>query len=277
MPHLELALISGDYQLAIQAEKAGIDRIFFDLETLGKQERQAGEGLFLSQHCLEDLPKVASVLTQCRLMVRINSFHENTPQEIEKVLKDGAQIIMLPMFENAFQVREFISLVEGRATTSLLLENKVALDNIEEIVKIPGIDEIHIGLNDLRLSFGLDVIFEVLCHGVIDFLSEVIRGANIRFGFGGVSSPNATHLPVNPKRIIAEQIRLGSTVALLGRSFREPFEDLSSPDKLAQEVKAIRQCVSYWQNSCEADFLANRNALVKEVESWKISVRRNSK
>ncbi|MGB5596864.1 MAG: aldolase/citrate lyase family protein [Crocosphaera sp.] len=269
MEFLELALITGDYQLARQAEAAGIDRIFVDLERLGKQERQAGEGLFLSQHRPEDVNKIAAVLNKCRLMVRINPFHSNTPQEVEQVLEDGAEIIMLPMFENALEVRDFVSLVGGRATTSLLLENKTALENIEEIVQIAGIDEIHVGLNDLRLSLGLNVIFEVLCNGILDHLSEVIRAADIGFGFGGVSSPNARDLPVQPERIIAEQVRLNSSMALLGRSFRQPFEDLTAPEKLAQEIQAIRQCVSRWQQNGETDFRRNQRLLAQEVESWR--------
>lgn len=273
-PSLNLALITGDYRLALQAEQAGIARIFVDLERLGKQERQAGEGLFLSQHRPENVAEIASVLTHSHLMVRINPFHSQTAVEVERVLQDGAEIIMLPMIETPSQVEEFVSLVGGRAIISLLLENKTGLENIEQIVQISGIDEIHVGLNDLRLSLDLDVIFEVLCNGILDRISQVIRSANIRFGFGGVSSPTATYLPVNPERIIAAQVQLGSSLALLGRSFRQPFEDLSSPEKLIQEIEAIRQCADYWQQASEAEFADNRTVLAQEVEEWKLALRR---
>jgi len=274
LQEFELCLITADLNLVQMAQQTNIQRIMIDLETLGKAERQAGHHLFLSTHHEADVVALRKVLINRDLMVRINPLNEQSKAEIERMLHYGVNTIMLPMFETAAQISQFVDLVQGRARTSLLLENAIALANIDSIVKVPGINEIHVGLNDLRLSLGLDVIFEALCLGILDSLSEKIRGAGIRFGFGGVTSPRITHLPIAPTQIIAEQARLGSTLALLGRSFRRPFETHLSADvdRLKQEVDAIHHCFQYWQQASQAEHRQNRAELQQAVVRWRGNV-----
>lgn len=265
---IDLCLITADHKLAHLAQTVGIDRIMVDLERLGKFQRQAGQNLFLSKHREQDVPILRELLVNASLMVRINPPHEHSQTEIERILTYGADIIMLPMFETASQVQQFVDQIQGRAQASLLLENKTALANLDAILRVPGIDEIHIGLNDLRLSLGLGVIFEVLCSGLLDELSIKIRQAGIRFGFGGVTSPTITNLPINPAYIIAEQVRLGSSLALLGRSFRHPFERHPDAHSLKEAVESIRQCIEYWQQASADEHLQNRVELQQAVLRW---------
>jgi HpcH/HpaI aldolase/citrate lyase family len=266
---LELCLITTDFILAQFAQQVGIERIMVDLERLGKEKRQAGQNLFLSQHREEDIPHLRQLLVSTELLVRINPLYDHSKEEIEKVLAYGADIIMLPMFETATQVNQFIEMVQGRARVSLLLENKIALMNLDSILKLRGIDEIHIGLNDLRISLGLDVIFEVFCLGILDEISDKIHQAGIRFGVGGVTSPQITTLPIAPEHIIAEQVRLGSTLALLGRSFRTPFEQHPNLHCLKAAVDAIHHCVQYWQQAPLDKHLQNRAELQQAVLCWR--------
>ncbi len=265
---IDLCLITADYKLAHLAQIVGIDRIMVDLERLGKSQRQAGQNLFLSEHREQDVQILRELLVDASLMVRINPLHEHSQTEIERILTYGVDIIMLPMFETASQVQQFVDQVRGRARTSLLLENKTALENLDSILQVPGIDEIHIGLNDLRLSLGLDIIFEILCLGLLDDPSRKIRQAGIRFGFGGVTSPTITHLPINPAYIIAEQVRLGSSLALLGRSFRHPFEQHPDIHLLKQAVESIHKCIEYWQQASTDEHLQNRTELQQAVLRW---------
>ena len=62
----------------------------------------------------------------------------------------------------------------------------------------------------------------------------------MRFGVGGVTDPREKSLPVDPAWTIAEQRRIGSTGALLGRNFRAPFEKTPGAYKIADAVQAIR-------------------------------------
>ena len=52
---------------------------------------------------------------------------------------------MLPMARRIDEVAKFIALVQGRARTSLLLETRESLETIEQIVRLDGLDELHVG------------------------------------------------------------------------------------------------------------------------------------
>ena len=246
---IELCLITADAQFARLAEKAGIDRIMIDLEKHGKAKRQAGQNLFLSTHREDDIKVVRRFLKNSPLVVRINPLHPESRAEVDRVVSYGADFIMLPMFETAWEADHFINLVRGRTRVSLLLENKKAMENIDDIIRVPGIDEIHIGLNDLRLSLGLETIFEIFCLDILDTLSKKIRHADIRFGFGGVTTPRTDNMPIAPELIIAEQVRLGSSLALLGRSFKSEFQSKPNLDSLKSSVAEIHDNVGYWRKA----------------------------
>ena len=52
---IRLMYITNDVQVARMAEEAGVDRIFVDLETLGKAERQGGMDTVQSKHTVADV------------------------------------------------------------------------------------------------------------------------------------------------------------------------------------------------------------------------------
>jgi citrate lyase beta subunit len=271
---MQLCLITNDAEFAAEAEQAGIDRVMIDLESKGKELRQAGEGLFLSTHRIEDVARLRSRLAVARLLVRVNPLGAGSRAEIDRVLRDGADIVMLPYFHDAQEVSEFVRLVRGRALVSLLMETRQSVARVGDIVAVRGVDEIHVGLNDLRLSLGLDVIFEVVTSGLVEFLAKTVRGAGIRFGFGGIGSLNAGNLPVPPERLLAEQVRLGATTGWLGRTFRGGMERERRPGQLAREVKLIRRAIARWKRATPAQHERNRAALAREVAAWRDQVRR---
>ena len=45
------------------------------------------------------------------------------------------------MFTTPREVERFVELVDGRATTVLLLENRTAAERVEEIVRVAGIED----------------------------------------------------------------------------------------------------------------------------------------
>ena len=53
-------------------ERCGVDWVFVDLEIIGKQERQAGRNTVVSGHSLGDVRAVRQVLSQSKLLVRVN-------------------------------------------------------------------------------------------------------------------------------------------------------------------------------------------------------------
>ena len=64
--------ITNDTQIAKIADETGVDRVFVDLETIGKAERQGGMDTVQSKHTLDDIPKIKSVLKKAKLLVRCN-------------------------------------------------------------------------------------------------------------------------------------------------------------------------------------------------------------
>ena len=68
---LKLMYITNDPKTALIAEQAGVDRIFVDLETVGKELRQGGMNTVQSHHTLEDVKALRQVLSKSELLVPI--------------------------------------------------------------------------------------------------------------------------------------------------------------------------------------------------------------
>jgi hypothetical protein len=209
-----LTLITGDPLLAAEADAAGVN-----FERLGKAERQAGRDTRLSAHTWEDLATIARALVRADLFVRLNPVNPDTPDEIERALQCGARVLMLPFFHSAAEVDTFIRLVDRRAHVVILLETAAAAVRIRDILVVSGIDEVMLGLNDLRLQLGVANHFEVLASPVLDALAGEVRRADLPLAVGGIARAHDPSLPVSPDLVYAQFPRLGATGAWLGRSF----------------------------------------------------------
>lgn len=227
---LKLMYITNRPDVAIIAENAGVDRIFIDMEYIGKANRQGGIDSVKNHHTIEDVKRIKAVLRKADLLVRVNPIHDSTDEyccsedEIDDVIDAGADIVMLPYFKTTDEVKRFISCVSGRAKVLLLLETPEAAESVDEIIKIPGIDEIHIGINDLSLGYGKTFMFELLSDGTVEGLCLKLRKAGIPYGFGGVASIGTGKLPA--EAILKEHYRLGSSMVILSRSFCNVDKDL---------------------------------------------------
>jgi len=233
---LRFMLITASPERAAEAERAGVDRIFVDLETLGKRERQAGRSTVISGHTLEDAARVRKVLGSSALLVRVNPLHEGTAAEVEGAIGAGAGLLMLPMLRSAAELGAVSRLVAGRAELVALVETREAAERIDEVAAVPGLSEIYVGLNDLSLSLGLDFLFEPLASGLVDRLAAAARRAGLPFGFGGVARVGEGLLPA--ELVLGEHLRLGSTAVILSRAFHEgPGVDLATEVGRLREVE----------------------------------------
>lgn len=214
---LNLMYITNDPKIAEIAESSGVDWIFIDLEINGKEERQGHLDTVISRHHIEDVKSVKHVLKNSKLLVRVNPIYDGSSVEINKVIDDGADIVMLPFFKSKEEVDTFVRYVNKRSKTMLLLETPEAVENIDEILSIDGIDYIHIGLNDLHLGYNMKFMFELLADGTVERLCNKIKDAGIPYGFGGIAQLGKGDLPA--EKIIAEHYRLGSSMVILSRSF----------------------------------------------------------
>ena len=162
---MTLMYITNNTEIARIAEINGVDRIWIDLETLGKEERQKNMDCVKSHHTINDVRIMSKLLTKSELMVRVNPWNINSENEIEDVISAGAERIMLPMWKTPDEVNKFLQLINRRTATTLLLETKEAVGCLDDVLCNPLLDEIHIGLNDLHLSYGLNFMFELLTNG----------------------------------------------------------------------------------------------------------------
>lgn len=214
---LKLMYITNSERVAEIADRCGVDRVWIDLEYKGKEDRQKGMNTVKSKHSTEDIDRVKKVLSFAQLMVRVNPLSEESKAEVDDVIARGADLVMLPMYKSVAEAKRFVELVDGRAKVMLLAETAEAVESIGEVVKIPGIDEIHIGLNDLHIAYGMDFMFELLANGCVEKICKTIAKTNIKYGFGGLARLNEGTLPASA--VIAEHYRLGSSMAILSRSF----------------------------------------------------------
>ncbi len=264
---LVLMYITNDPDVALIAEKYGVDRVWVDLETLGKEERQKGMNTVKSKHTIDDIKKIKPLLTKMEMLVRINPWHEGSKKEIEDVISAGADIIMLPMWKTVDEVSNFLESVNGRCKTTLLLETKEADSCLDEVLKRGGMDEIHIGLNDLHLSYGLDFMFELLSNGTIERITQKIAKTGIPYGFGGIARLGCGALPA--EKIIMEHYRLGSSRAILSRSFCNTDVVVESPELeniFKNNMSKLREYEDIVSKMSKSEFVVNQEEIKRDIE-----------
>jgi len=257
---VELSLITNDVSMARAADNAGIDRVLVDLERLGKAERQRGRALFLSSHVMDDVERIRNAVSRARLMVRIDPPHAGTAEQVGKVIAMGAQYVMLPWFERLRDASGFVRVVGKRARPVLLVENTGALEILPDLCVLPGVAEMHVGLNDLAVSFQRGSWFNMLLHPAVDAACATFREFGMPFGLGGIGSLSRTDLPINPESVLAEQVSQGATRGWLGRSFRD-----AGVANIPREVDKLRQAIAKWEASGAKQRAAARARLAAAI------------
>ncbi len=270
---LKLMYITNKPEVARIAAAAGTDRIFVDMEYIGKADRQGGMDTVQSHHTVEDIRRIREAVPDTELLVRINPIHEasaeygSSKEEIDAAIEAGADILMLPYFKTAEEVRSFLEMTGGRVRTMPLLETPEAAEAVNDILDLPGLDTLYIGLNDLSLGLGRKFMFEPLAEGMIEALSKNILAKGIPFGFGGIAAPGGGTLPA--EYILGEHHRLGSTCVILSRSFcnTDQIQDLQKVDRIFRTgIQAIRDVEVQWAAASSEELEENRRRLVSIVE-----------
>lgn len=263
---LKMMYITNKPEVATIAEKYSVDRIWVDLERNGKADRQAGMNTVQSNHTLNDVSVIRDSINEAQLLVRVNPLGETSKKEIDEVIVRGADIVMLPYFSTVNEAKKFIDYVDGRARCNLLVETIGAENSIDEILELEGIDEIHIGLNDLHLQYGYRFMFQLLSNGKVEALCEKIKGHGIPYGFGGIARLDEGLLPA--RHILGEHYRLGSSMVILSRSFYDSWlsNDLEEIERVFRHgMQEIREYEQRLERESATFFEDNRKIVVEEV------------
>ena len=275
---LKTMFITNDEYIAQIAEENSVEIIFIDIETRGKNIRQANMDTVKSKHSINDVSIMKKVLSSSKLLVRINPLYEGTKDEIDEVIWRGADIIMLPMFNSALDVESFVKMVNGRANTMLLVETIEAEKNISRIVNVSGVDGIHIGLNDLHLAYNKKFMYELLAEGCVEKICRIADKSKLPYGFGGIARLYEGALPA--KNIIMEHYRLGSSQVILSRSFCDTncINDYDAIKKIfISGMKEIRDFEKELGNYPEIEFEANRKYVVGKVNEITMQINKYDK
>ena len=280
---LKLMYITNKPTIAQIAEEAGVDWIFLDMEFIGKDARQGGLETVQNHHTVDDVLAIRKAVTNAKVLVRVNPIHEaidgypSSKDEINAVINAGADIVMLPYFKTVKEVRQFVNYVDNRADTCLLLETAEAAILIDEILKIPGIDMIHIGLNDLHLELGMKFMFQLLTDGVVEQLGNKIKEKGIPFGFGGIARLDTGMLP--GADVLKEHVRLGSSMVIVSRSFcnTDVIKDIDEVRNIFMKgISAIRK-LEKEAYTAATYFTNNKIEVEKAVESIVESIEKKEK
>lgn len=239
---LQLMFITNNIDIAKYVCDSGVDRIFIDLEWMGKQERQGHRDTWISRHAFEDIKPLKQVIGEKKLLVRLNPLYIGTEQEVNDAIDNGADILMLPMFRTLDELKSFLMIVDARVPVIPLVETPEALNALASICQLPGVSEIYLGLNDLHLAVNSQFMFEPLSNGLLENAVEIINESHLPWGFGGIARVGEGELPA--ELIVAEHERLGSTAVILSRTFHRQATALDELLKLMDfksEIQQIRQ------------------------------------
>lgn len=264
--------ITNNPLIANIAEQAGIDWIFVDMEWIGKDKRQGGLDTVKNHHTFDDVRIIKESVTKAKVLVRINPIHESlynypsTEEEIERSISAGADILMLPYFKTIEEVQKFISCVNRRVKTCLLMETPEAASILDKIVEVNGIDMIHIGLNDMHLAMNMKFMFQVLTEGYVEKWANIIKSKGIKFGFGGLASLNGGVVPGN--LILKEHYRLGSSMVIVSRSFCNT-DIITNPCDIKKifetGITAIRSLENEIKSYSEEHLMENKQEVIDKV------------
>lgn len=270
--YMKLMYITNNPVVARIAENAGVDWIFIDMEVIGKAFRQSGLNTVQNHHTVDDIKRIRKAIKKSKLLVRVNPIHDavdnypSSKDEIDASIEAGADILMLPYFKTVEEVKTFIHLVNGRAKTLLLLETVEAANLIDKILEVPGIDMIHLGLNDMHLELGMKFMFELLADGTVERLGDKIKAKGIPFGFGGIATLDGGAL--QGSMVLKEHVRLGSSMVIVSRSFcnTEIITDLNEVKRIFDTGISDLRALEKETSQADAAYLEeNRKAVVAAV------------
>ena len=264
---MRLMMIVNEPQIAGFIVDQGVNRIFVDLESLGKQARQGHLDTWMSSHTPSDINLVRQAIGSAELLVRLNPLNPRSFDEIEDAIARGADCLMLPMFRTMADLEAFCGMVAGRLPVIPLVETGEAFEILSKVARCKGVSEVFIGLNDLRLSLGLRFLFEPLINGMLDQAAAELRDVGVPWGFGGLARHGEGILPA--ELILGEHVRLGSTSAILSRTFHRMASNL---DELLEEmdfnaeIAKLRSAELYFREAGPEMLAANHSKVERIIQ-----------
>ena len=199
-----LLLTPGAYSAEVLAHQ-GWDFLFVDMQHGAIDERAATDML------------TAISTTDTTPLVRVPGLNSGM---IGKMLDAGAYGIICPMIDTAEEVRRLVAAcrypplgnrscgpfraslyggadyVEHANETVLalaMIETREALENLEEIVAVPGLDAVYVGPSDLSFALGLTPGFDQEEKVFLEAIDRIVRAANAQGVVAGIHNGSAAY------------------------------------------------------------------------------------
>lgn len=274
---MKFMMITAQPEIARYVTQHGVNRIFVDLERIGKQERQKNRDTWISPHTFEDIAAVRSSIGASELLARLNPWHPDSSAEIDEAIRQGADLLMLPMFRIHAELNDFCRAVDGRVPVVPLVETVEAFSILDQVARTNGVSEVFIGLNDLHIAMGMNFMFEPLAKGHIDQAAAICRAVRMPFGFGGIARVGEGLLPA--EKILAEHVRLGSHSVILSRTFHRGSQTLTalhSEMDFALEFDRLRAVERDLKMTSKDDLERNRIELIQLVDKISAAIKQQS-
>ena len=108
---INLFYITNNVVEAQIVDNLDIDWIFIDLESIGKKDRQDGQNTVLSNHNINDIPKIKSKVKNTKILVRCNPIGKWSKEEFDEINLRGSEMnmVMLPCLKQL--MRSKLSLI----------------------------------------------------------------------------------------------------------------------------------------------------------------------
>jgi 2-keto-3-deoxy-L-rhamnonate aldolase RhmA len=181
---------------------AGFDWLFIDGEHGPLETRELAEILQAVSHrtaCIVRVPEAAEVPIKRALDLGAHGIivpQVNTREQAERVVRfaryapDGARGVGLARAHGyGARFREYLRDANDAIAVIVQAEHATAVDNIEEIVRVPGVDAVLLGPYDLSASLGkMGQVDDTQVVAAIRRVTDVCRAARMPLGYFGVTA-----------------------------------------------------------------------------------------
>jgi len=180
----------------------GFDWLFIDGEHGPLETRELGEILQAVSHktaCIVRVPEAADVPIKKALDLGAHGIivpQVNTAEQAANVVRfaryapDGARGVGLARAHGYGQrLREYLATANSETAVIVQAEHVQAVENIESIVRVPGVDAVLLGPYDLSASLGkMGQIDDPVVVAAIRRVTDVCRAAGMPLGYFGVTA-----------------------------------------------------------------------------------------
>ena len=199
----------------------------------------------ISDHSLNDIIALQNLNLEAEIICRINPFHNGTIDEIDTAIRNGADIIMIPMITSLENYQSMVDRIQDKAKVLPLIETPYSVFKLSEILDYSDLTQIHFGINDLCISLGMKNLFEVLLSQTFQDTVRNIKISGLVKGIGGIGDPQISQ-KVSPLALLNRYMKCGSNSVILSRSF---FSKSFEKEYIVRSLEIFENAIKKGHNS----------------------------